>query len=146
MKRIPLTKGKYALVSNRFYRPLINIGRWQLHSEGYAVHNMADGQILMHREVLRLAGKNPGQQTDHKNRNRLDNRLCNLRPSTVSQNQHNRGHQINSTTKTKGVSKRSDGYGWAARIQVQGVAYYLGCFKTRALARLAYQRAVLQLL
>ena len=71
---------------------------------------------------------------DHINRDRSDNRICNLRLATNQQNQGNR--------KCKGFSWDKKSKKWAARIKVNGKSKYLGAFECPLLARLAYEKAV----
>lgn len=79
-----------------------------------------------------------GACLDHRNGNPSDNRIRNLREATGSQNQFNRGKQINNTSGFKGVSRVPSGR-WVARINV---CKYLGIFETPQAAAAAYRRAV----
>src|ERR1700690_4386975 len=86
---IPLTRRKKTLVYARFADVLMQ-RRWHaLNSrEGwYAVSK----DVYMHRLLKQLAGDvlTFKDKIDHKNRNGLDNRLCNLRKSTNQQNTSN---------------------------------------------------------
>ena len=89
--------------------------------------------------------KDPGEKhIDHKNHNGLDNRICNLRIATNTQNQYNRGISKTNTTGYKGVFKnkthshRNKPYFATARIN--GNPFYLGSFRTAEEASEAYQR------
>ena len=77
---------------------------------------------------LGLDINNPKSQIDHKNRDRLDNRVSNLRIVSHQENQWNRG--------AKGYSKRGDKY--EARIRLNEKYIYLGTYDTRELAHNAY--------
>lgn len=71
---------------------------------------------------------------DHIDRDRMNNRIENLRPGTWSQN------QFNSTARSglyKGVSLRKNGT-WAARAQFGGRTHNLGTFETEVEAAQAY--------
>lgn len=63
---------------------------------------------------------------DHINGNKLDNRKCNLRPATPSQNAMNR----HNTPKSGyiGVYQRKDNNKWAAKICINYKPIYLGSF------------------
>ena len=67
---------------------------------------------------------------DHDNRNKSDNRLCNLRNVTHSENMKNRDRQPNSTSGITGVSLiRSTGK-WRAHIKHHGKWESLGNYQT----------------
>ncbi len=84
-----------------------------------------------------------GMTVDHINGDTLDNRICNLRLATISQNSCNRTAQENNKSGYKGVSKKSRGY--TAQICVQGVRHYLGYYPTPERAHTAYVVASLRL-
>lgn len=81
-RRIFTKKGEEILIDPQFYDDLIKVS-WCVHN-GYA-YNRARG--YMHKVIL-----NPpyGLFTDHINRDKIDNRLINLRPATRSENAKNR--------------------------------------------------------
>lgn len=85
-------------------------------------------------------GEWPEGDIDHINRNRLDNRIENLRVTTRSRNLHNSSGR--SKSGHKGV--RSTKYGtFEAVIMVDKTSYYLGSYKTiddAAAARLFAER------
>ena len=98
----------------------------------------------MHRVIL---GATKGDQVDHINGNKLDNRRCNLRLCSGSQNQMNR-RAIGGVSKFKGVvwQKRSGAGGfWRASITKDGVTKYLGSFSTDLEAAAAYNSAAQEL-
>jgi len=84
MQKIELTKGQFTLVDDEDFNYL-NQWKWHISTKGYALrciwigsgHKNRKGiNIYMHGEV----NKTPkGYQTDHINRNKLDNRKSNLR-------------------------------------------------------------------
>jgi hypothetical protein len=123
MKQIPLTQGRVALVDDQDFEYLTGIANWCFSSSEYAVAYLRrdDGRrttVSMHRLVMaRILGKPvPADlQVDHKNRNRLDARRENLRLATRSQNQSNKGLQINNYSGFKGVSV--DGRKFRVRIR-----------------------------
>ena len=143
MKTIPLTQGKVALVDDEDFEWL-NQWKWCFISIGYAVRSERTGKrsgnktrrIYMHRQI----NKTPDNlETDHINRNRLDNRKENLRSVTHSQNISNMKMFITNTSGCTGVSWCEDG--WMARIQKKGNRIYLGCFRNISDAVLARKRA-----
>src|SRR5258708_16286059 len=74
-------------------------------------------KISLHRQLTGYPA------TDHVNRDGLDNRRCNLRPATGSQNAANKGRQSNNTSGFKGVNW-NDG-AWQASLCVNGRREYL---------------------
>lgn len=83
-------------------------------------------------------GKWPKSWIDHINRDRLDNRIANLREATPEQSARNRpGHRGRALP--KGVYKRK--YGFESWIMQSGVHYYLGHFASENAAASAYANA-----
>jgi hypothetical protein len=73
------------------------------------------------------------QDIDHINGDRADNRWCNLRLATRSQNMMNiRNLRIDNKSGAKGVSFRSDTQKWHARITVKGNHILLGDYEEKA--------------
>ena len=81
---------------------------------------------------------------DHINRNKLDNRRCNLRVASNSQNCRNREKGKNNTSGYKGVSYKKKNKKFAARITVDGRMHNLGLFKTAEEASLVYNAAAVR--
>jgi len=85
-----------------------------------------------------------GMQIDHINGDPTDNRKCNLRECTQSQNNANSKIRSDNTSGYKGVilDKRAvkKGYRnvWLARIRPQGKLIHIGAFETRKQAYRAY--------
>jgi len=104
--------------------------------------------VALHVQVLeRVLGRTliKGEETDHKNRNPLDNRAENLRVATSSQNKVNRTPK--GVTRWKGVSKmiplrsgRERTKPWTANCNGR----HLGYFKTARAAAYAYNEEALK--
>lgn len=105
------------------------------------IHVYPYGHMLAHRLAwLYMTGSWPKGCIDHINRQRDDNRFCNLRDVSLSDNQHNRVMaQKSSRTGILGVKK--DGNRWVATIKAYRVAHTLGYFKTAEEASAAYMKA-----
>jgi len=112
---------------------------WRLHSNGYAYARVRDDStgscqtVWMHRVVLGLA-RADDVKTDHINRDRLDNRLSNLRRATHAQNMQNRPPYRGSASRYRGVSWASDRQRWRAVATLDGKTYRLGYFIDEDLA------------
>jgi len=90
---------------------------------------------------LMVHGKWPDNSLDHKNGNGLDNRLDNLRPATMAQNNMNKARSSANTSGFKGVIWNKQRGKWMARIKLNGRMKYLGLFDNPALAHIVYQQA-----
>ena len=140
MSRIPLSRGKVALVSPEDYDRLAR-HEWYCGNRGYAMRskNMPDDSrktVSMHREIL---GARLDQEVDHINRNRLDNRRENLRFIGRSANLHNRGAYGSSGVAGVSWDKRKGK--WRAEIGRNGKRAWLGYHDTKADAERAFQLA-----
>jgi HNH endonuclease/AP2 domain len=130
MKEIKLTNSDLVVLVDDEYYEFLNQRNWSLHTSGYA----QSGKIYMHR----MLNNTPrGMVTDHINRNKLDNRIENLRTCTRSQNQQNRVLDLGKV-KFRGVTfdKRKNKY--QARIKINGYHQHIGLFKTAEEAAQAY--------
>jgi hypothetical protein len=81
----------------------------------------------------------PSAGLDHVNGVRDDNRIDNLRPATVQQNNQNRRRAQGKTNPLLGVKQR--GNRWEARISHNKKTLHLGRFATATEAHEAYLRA-----
>lgn len=97
-------------------------------------------RLLAHRVVYQLAyGRCAEETVDHINGVRTDNRPCNLRPASYSQNNINRGPMRTNKLGVKGVMRSGNKY--VAQIRVHGKRTHLGSFRTIEEASQAYKRA-----
>lgn len=103
---------------------------------GYLQVYVGRKPLRAHRVAWALAhGFDPGEmEIDHINRNRLDNRISNLRIATRTQNRQNNRYA--------GVFLNKKYF--RARIAVDGVEIHLGCFRTFDEARAARREAELK--
>src|ERR1035437_7210784 len=123
MSKIKLTQNKYAIVDAKNLKALNN-WKWCYHL-GYAVSNYKKRTVYMHR----LINKTPdGFVTDHRDRNKLNNRESNLRTVTHTQNHLNTKLYNHNTTRFKGVVWSKRDKKWDAQIQINGKHISLGRF------------------
>lgn len=127
-KEISLTQGYVALVDDDDFE-WINKFRWHTrHSGGitYAVRHINVKEfIYMHRLI---ANTPDGMETDHINLDGLDNRRCNLRICTHSENMANRRLQSNNKSKRRGVVWHKQLNKWQAGITYHGKYVHIGLF------------------
>jgi|SRR5678816_3418027 len=102
---------------------------WSLHSLGYA-YNSHRG-IWLHHCIIGYPIWE-GDEVDHINRIKLDNRRCNLRYVSRSQNQLNRDFSINA----KHIYMNGNGY-YFIQIKRAGHKWYRGTFETMSEAQAA---------
>ena len=109
-------------------------------SRWYAFRTVGSTTIYMHRVVLDAP---EGVCVDHINGDGLDNRRCNLRLATASQNNANRACSP-AITMLRGVhyTERSDRY--RAVIYVKGKNKHLGQYRTALEAAVARDRAAFE--
>ena len=127
-KYIALTKGKRALVCGCHYN-LVKGRRWQYHKNGYAISGEhVDGRHKLVR-MHRIINNTPrGLDTDHINRNKLDNRCSNLRTATRTQNNFNASLRSDNTSGHKGVTWDKTTKKWVAQICAGGKVKKIGRF------------------
>lgn len=119
---------------------------WHINSQGYLVTDIQISKIPRKRNILLLhrviMNADSGQLIDHKNRDKLDNRKCNLRFCTRSQNAMNRKAQKNSLSNYKGVSPFRKK--WRAVINIKigetSKQFHIGVFDNPELAASAYNK------
>ena len=111
--------------------------------DGYVMFNTGGRTYRAHRVIWEMHnGPIPdGFEIDHINGDRADNRLCNLRVATRSQNSCNIGIRINNTSGHTGVSWSKRAGKWEAWIKANGRRVGLGHYKDIAEAVAARQRA-----
>lgn len=115
-------------------------------SNGYRVGAIMDHKYLAHRIIMAMQfGEWPTQEVDHINRDKLDNRLQNLRLASRSENARNTRAHNDSASGLKGVMWHPSRSKWRAKIMVHGKAVCLGLFATRHQAFDAYCRASAEL-
>jgi hypothetical protein len=131
VKKIPLTKGYYAIVDDDDYERVSQF-KWT-YSKGYAVRSVKDEQgrwvhQLLHRFILNAPEE---LKVDHINGNALDNRKSNLRLCTQKDNSRNSKKPKNNTSGYKGVTYDRRKKKWKAQIKVNYKNIFLGHFDSK---------------
>lgn len=140
MKTILLTQGRVAIVDDEDYDLLMQYS-WQVEKRRlYAVGNTKGSikerkRLRMHRLIMDAPAD---MQVDHINGDGLDNRKCNLRICSNSQNMMNGRKRKNGTSKYKGVSYFKRDGRWRAVISNFGKYTHIGYFDTEEEAAMAY--------
>lgn len=106
--------------------------RISIRGKNYQAHRLA---------WLYMTGELPVGQVDHRNLNKSDNRWCNLRLATNSQNQANRPASKRSSSGCKGVYWHKRIRKWQASIMVGGRLRCLGYRENQAEAVSLYAAA-----
>jgi len=154
---------KYAKVDPGDFHKMSQYIWWAKESCGkYAAMRLLPGGncgkvVYMHRQIM--FGINPKQipnsndknskeseensklLVDHKNRDSMDNRRCNLRFATKGQNNMNQSGRSGASSKYKGVSWYKPKKCWRGMIKVEGKNKSLGYFESEAEAAKAYDEA-----
>ena len=147
MMEILLTKGKVALVDDEDYER-ISRRKWfaYLNKKVWYAGRKAKGghgsrpTIQMHREILNLG---PGQMTDHKDGDGLNNTRTNLRLCTIDQNNQHRTTPPGPSG-FRGVQQFST-HGWRAEISYCDKRIRMSPFRSPVEAARAYDQKAREL-
>ncbi len=145
MKRIPLTKGKYAIVDNEDYHYLSRF-KWSfVNTSGVisCVTQISNTSIYMHQMIL------PAKKVHywkHINNNNLDNRKQNLELISANHRRHLGHKKVLGASKYRGVQNSSPNT-WRVVIQKDKKRHVVGIFKKieEKKAALAYNEKALEL-
>lgn len=150
MQTIKLTNcDEVAQVSDEDYEYLVQF-KWHRMATGYPGSTLGYDRRngvrhppeTMHRVILGrwLGGVPEGMESDHADRDKLNNTRPNLRLCTSAQNMANIGHEsCQGSSKYKGVARHKKK--WVAQISVDNKSKYLGLFNSEDAAAAAYNRA-----
>lgn len=140
-KHIPLSQGKLALIDDDDFETHGQV-KWHAMNHGrrtYAVRNVRVGlhskAIYLHRQIMNAP---KGMDVDHINGDTLDNRKCNLRICTRSENLRNRPKDPDNTSGYKGVHWSKKYNKWQSKIVLQRKTIHLGFFDDPIEAARAY--------
>lgn len=124
--------------------PILLEKTWSIkkcHNTLYAYCAILKKKFYLHRLIM---NPRPDEYIDHINGDGLDNRKCNLRICTNSQNNANKGKQKNNKSGYKGVSWDKTRNKWKADIMVNKKTIYLGRFNVINDAARAYNNAAVK--
>lgn len=138
--RVPLTKGMFAIIDKEDAERVLAYN-WCGHNKpfNYAMRNEGNKTVMLHRFIL--GSEAIGSQVDHANRDGLDNRRCNLRIATHSQNRANA--KVNCGRQYKGVVLKANRF--MVLIKKDGKNHYIGRFRSAKNAAMAYDHAAKRL-
>jgi hypothetical protein len=137
VRRIPLTRGKFALVDTADYYQLSQYN-WTTQSSGntfYACRKVAGKVIKMHRFIMSAPAD---LVVDHIDHNGLNNCRSNLRLCTPAQNARNTFPNKGTSSRYKGVHKSKGAKKWCAAIKLNNKTDHLGTFENQIAAAMAY--------
>ncbi len=142
MKHLKLVNGFISKIDDDDYL-IFSRFKWRLNSDGYVVRYLKRGKwdyssVLLHRQIF--GEKCNGKIVDHINRDRSDNRRCNLRIVDQRINSLNSGVAKKKKTFT-GVYfiNKHKFKKWAVRIVINRKNLWFGCFNNPFKASEAYQ-------
>lgn len=137
MKLIPLSQGKFSKVDDDDFE-MLSSHKWH-YRNGYALRSvwkgLVRGHIYMHAEIT---GCPSGMETDHIDRDGLNNQRFNLRVCLPFQNKRNVGIRKDNTSGYKGVSLDKRRNTWCASIRFEERLIHIGSYKSKEEAALAY--------
>lgn len=112
-----------------------------VHKDGYLRVKLNGKYYLGHRLIWALVyGKLPEKFIDHINGIKNDNRLCNLRELSHSENMQNR-FKASSHSASGFIGSSKNGRRYQAQIVIDKKKHYIGCFDTAEEAHAAYMEA-----
>ena len=118
---------------------------WLRQKGGYLSTAISYSLYPTHRIIWKLAtGFDPADQIDHINGIKSDNRLCNLREASRSQNCRNSPVRTTNTLQVKGVRRLVSG-NFHVRVRSGNSIITVGTFPTLEEAQAAYEKAAREL-
>ena len=119
--------------------------KWGLHKDGYVIRtgwdkiNKKSFVIFLHR----LINETPkGFETDHINRDKLDNRKDNLRTVSLRENKYNIGLKSNNTSGITGVCWAKASNKWRVRVGGNKYGKHIGYYESIEDAIMARNKAM----
>ena len=112
-------------------------------SHGYCLVGIYEDRVKKTHKIHRLVAcafiDNPDDKecVDHKNNNRTNNHISNLRWATNKENSQNSKLSIKNTSKVKGVCWHKRVKKWYAQINIDGIRIYIGYYDNIEDAKIA---------
>jgi uncharacterized ubiquitin-like protein YukD len=95
--------------------------------------------LTVHRVIWALIKNEwPSHTIDHKDNNKSNNKIENLRIATVGENNKNKPSTKNSTSKYKGITWKLKENKWYVAVKVDGKSKHFGIFDDEIAAAIAY--------
>lgn len=142
---ILLTRGRYTIVDNEDY-VRVNQRNWAVAHRGYKWYAIGFKGLGKYDYLHRIIIDCPkGKEVDHINGNALDNRRCNLRICTHSENSHNQPPRHNNSSGLKGVWWDVQRQKWLVQIRNEGQVISVGRFSDKKEAAIAYNKKAIEL-
>ena len=116
-----------------------------VNKKGYRRVMIKNKSYAMHRLIFMMHYGYLPKQVDHIDRNKLNNRIENLRPATHGQNRQNATISKNNTSGVKGINWQKRDNKWQARVMLNKKSYQIGYFETLEEAKKAVEKARQQL-
>ena len=144
MKKIQLSRGKFAIIDDSDFDSVSQY-KWSYDPKGYAFTNWGKRPnrriMYLHRFLMSPV---KGQECDHINQDKLDNRRENLRTCSRIENSRNR-KVFKNLTGFKGVARHIRDGLFSARVLHKGQIYSGGYHKTALEAAKKYNEIALKL-
>lgn len=131
---------KFAMVDDRYY-DILSQYHWYTDRNGYAMaYKKGEPQRLrMHRFVYELEfGSIPKEYIDHKDRDKLNNQIENLRPASALENSLNQSKRKSNPTGYSGVRQDKRTGRFQVHSSWQGHQIHIGYFDTARKAGIAH--------
>jgi hypothetical protein len=137
--------GHWFWLDDRHHKIVIGTKAGHLHSRGYIVIKINDKAYKAHRLAwFYMTGVWPDPEVDHENTIKHDNRWCNLREATKTQNKENTSKYKNNKCGLKGVSYHKSTGKYRASISIDKRSKHLGLRDTPEEAFELYKEAAIK--
>lgn len=113
--------------------------------QGYLKTSIKGDKYFNHRIIFFMHHGFLPPCLDHIDTNKSNNRIENLRPATLSQNQHNAGIRKDNTSGVKGVTWHIGRNKWLGQVWYNGTNNYIGSYDSLSEATTAVHKAREQL-